>query len=317
MKDARYQTEALAFSPDDKRLAVTTTDLLLVIDVHSPATNVRQFDVQGTCGVSLAWNESSDALLVCGTLLRLADGASCVVKPSPHPSSAREFSAYGAFWLDSEHVVLRSGEILDLACRHVGKWQLEPTWYIGAVAASKGWVLLEHSEGQGSKTVCEYSIMDRASHCALNGWTTRKLPCGVSRMAEGAEALCTDGERLHCWAINGGKEIPVPRQVRGYRLNQAATSSARVIAEKWEYDRGPWWDLLLTWRVPVDWPVLPRRRVVFDLRSGNRISSWRPRIQDSTNPFIEGRPYHCALSANGEFLAESGDGRLELYRLTP
>jgi hypothetical protein len=64
-------------------------------------------------------------------------------------------------------------------------------------------------------------------------------------------------------------------------------------------------------------PPLPRRRVVFDIRSGNWISSWKPRIQESRSPYIVDHPYHCALSTSGEFLAESGDGGLELYRLAP
>jgi hypothetical protein len=146
-------------------------------------------------------------------------------------------------------------------------------------------------------------------------------------LAVGAEAWCfslhgqniTKNGKLHCRAINGGKEIPVPKQVRDYELTQAATSSARVVVEKWEYDRSsPWWTWPLTWWVPYPGsPPLPRRRVVFDIRSGNWISSWKPRVQDSRSPYIVDHPYHCALSTSGDFLAESGDGGLELYRLAP
>jgi len=49
---------------------------------------------------------------------------------------------------------------------------------------------------------------------------------------------------------------------------------------------------------PVTGPSLPARRVVFDLRSGNLIASWKPRIQDSRSPYIADHPYHCALSAS-------------------
>jgi hypothetical protein len=328
-----HETLRLAFSPDDQRLAVTISHYefrtenthLLIVDVHSPETNVRQFHLPATCGADLAWNESGNALLVCGTLLRLADGSSC--DATLLPSAVRESSGIKAFWLDSEHVVRsNTGVMLDMACKPVDKWQLEPTWQIGGVAASRGWVLLSHVKGQYPKTACEYAIMDRASRLASSGWPGRKLPCGSGMMlVVGAEAVCSsvDGGnrtkgKLHCWAINGGKEIPVPKQARGYVLNQAATSSARVVAEKWEYDRDPWWESLLFWWVPYPGSsALPRRRAVFDLLSGNWISSWKPRIQDSTSPDVEDHPYHCALSANGEFFAESGDGGLELYRLAP
>ena len=88
---ARDETRSLAFSPDDQRLAVAiahsgfgpgrTLQLrthLLIINVHSPGTNVRQFDLLNTCGSDLAWNAGGNALLVCGRLLQLANGASCV-----------------------------------------------------------------------------------------------------------------------------------------------------------------------------------------------------------------------------------------------
>lgn len=319
----------LAFSPDDQRLAVTITHNgpspdekthsgvhLLVVDLHSPETNVQQFDLSDTCGRGLAWNPTSNALVVCGTVLRLADGASCDATGSP--AIFREYSQLKAFWLDSEHVIRsHTGEILDMACQQVGKWPLKPSWLIGAVAPSKGWVLLQHTEKRQTDLLCEYSIVDGVSHRELNGWPMRKSPCGANMtMAAGAEALCfnVEGGRLRCRAINGGKEIPVPSQARKYLVSQAATSSTRILIEKWGYE-DPWWarflSLLLFWWVPEDGPPpIPMRRAVLDLHSGSWISSWKPRIQASMD-----HPYHCALSASGEFLAESGDGSLELYRL--
>ena len=202
---------------------------------------------------------------------------------------------------------------------------MEPGWEIVSVAASRGWVLLKHSE-EPPIWVCKYSIVDRSSHCPLKGWPTRKLPCGFATMAVGAEALCfdlvgdVDYERLHCRAINGGREIPIPKQVRGYELIQTAISSDRVVADRWKHDHDPWWSQLLFWWLwsPIqESPSLPRRRVLFDLRSGHRMSSWKPRIQQSTSPTVLDWPYRCALSPSGEFLAEGGDGLLELYRLSP
>jgi hypothetical protein len=313
-----HETIEQAFSADDKRLAVTITHHqrefgtvlfnahLLIIDVHSPETNVRQFDLSGNCGVDVTWNERGDALLVCGTLLRLGDGTTCMADPWSQYRVAK------AFWLDSEHVVRWNGEILDLACKQVGNWQLQPAWRIDAIANSKGWVLLSHSEGTRPNVTCEYSIADRASQRALSGWPTRKSPCGMNVvLAVGAEALCYQlggvniaNAKLHCWAVNGGKEIFVPKRLRDYVFNQAAVSSSLVVVDRWKYPR--FTDLM---------PPLPQQRGIFDFRSGTWISSWKPRIQQSTSPYVADRPYHCALSARSEFLAESGDGTLELYRI--
>ena len=334
-----HETEDLAFSPDDQRLAVTITHHELspdkklrsnvhvfVFDEHSRETDVHQFDLFERCGSGLAWNETGSALLVCGTVLRLADGGSCY--PVNLASVARKSIRPTVLWLDSEHIVLsQTGEILDMACTQVGKWPLEPGWRIGAVADSKNWVLLEHCEQHPPNWACEYSIVDSVSSHALLGWPAKKSPWGASPMlAVGAEVLClqllegknvTNG-RLHCWAIKGGNEIPVPKKARKTVPNQAATFSARAIVEKWEYDRDPWWNQLLFWWVPVPgFPPLPRQRVVLDLRSGQWISAWKPRIQDSHSPYITDHAYHCALSARGDLVAESGDGEVDLHRLAP
>jgi hypothetical protein len=312
----------VAFSPDDKLLAVTLGHVervsgrdvrfdthLLVVEVASPEANVRQFDLTKTCGVDLSWNERGDMILVCDVILRPADGATCAVN-SPPPGYSNP-----AYWLDSDHVVRSDGGIFDLGCKRVDTWQLEQGWQVNAVAPSKGWVLQWNAEGPLAGVVCLYSIVDRTLHQELNGWPTRQSPCGVNmKLAVGAGALCfnlysenTNGT-LHCRAVDGGLEIPVPKQVRRYQMAQAATSSARVVAEKWEEDRGPWWALLLMWWVPVPgYPLVPIKGAAFDLRSRRLLSSWKPRIQDS------GSPYVAALSSGGEFLAESGDGVLELY----
>ena len=107
------ETRALAFSPDDKYLALASFNgHTVVVDVQAPKTNIRSFDLAGGCGVDLAWNKSSDVLLVCGTLVRLGDGTTCRVS----------YGVSNSFWLDSQHIVHSTGEILDLSCRLVGQW---------------------------------------------------------------------------------------------------------------------------------------------------------------------------------------------------
>jgi hypothetical protein len=302
----RHETEAVAFSPDDTRLAVTVThhqqvaernflrnSHLFIMDVNSPEANVRQFDLSQTCGVGLTWNERGDAILVCGKILRLVDGATCTVSPAP-PGLSRHYSPYQAFWLDSDHVIRRNGDTLDLACNQVDRRPV-PACTIGAVA-------------------------QRLSESKLL-W-----PCQPERrLAAGADAYCfstyypsagkTD---LQCRAIQGDSEIPVPKQLREYRVTQATHSSGRFIADKWEPPHKPWWEVLFFWWAPdAGSHSLPQKRVVFDLHTGKLISSWKPQIQTSNSAHLEDWPHHCAISGHGELVAESGDGVLEVYRLAP
>jgi hypothetical protein len=321
-----HEISSLAFSPDDQQLALTITHVefppagrwqfqthLLITDVRSPERSIRQFDLREPCGGDLAWNEGGNALVICGhSVLRLGDGTICNAGGQIH-------------WLNSTQVIRsNTGEILTLGCEPVGTWPLEATWEIGEIAASEGWILLWHTKGQRPDIVSEFSIVEYASRQAPPGWRGRNQEFGSPpTFAEGADAVCssvTISGGPHCWAIRGGKEIPVPKQARGYSISRSSASSPRVLAEKWDYERDPWWDWLLTrllfWWVPEDWdpPRIGQRQVVFDLRSGKWLSSWGTRISNPIRPF---HPHHYALSANGELLAESGDGGLELYRLAP
>ena len=82
---------ALAFSPDGSKLAATMDDHyaaggfkthLLILDAQDPQGPFRQFDIE-TCGNFLAWAPDGNALLVCGTVVRLDDGSSCDLFRTP------------------------------------------------------------------------------------------------------------------------------------------------------------------------------------------------------------------------------------------
>ncbi len=334
----RHETRAVAFSPNAKRLAVTvqhvernaSTQLafhahLLILDVASPETDPDQFDLPDNCGVDLKWNSRGDALLVCGALLRLADRATCsAAEPIPLPrfsSLSREFGPYRAWWLDSDYVVRPTGGVLDLHCERTDRWQTEQGWQIIETAPSQNWLLLRSAEGLPVPTTCRYSVVNRQSHQPLPGWPTGKSPCGSAvGIAAGAGMMCqTVEQKLRCLTVNGGRDIAPPKQLLKYRLDQTSDSSARVVAQRWDYDHDPWWTWLL---LPLLWfgddpggPALPKQAAILDLTTGKTLSSWKPKIQDSRSPHVEDWPFHLSLSSKGDLLAESGDGTLELFRV--
>lgn len=365
-----HDSGGLAFSPDGLRLAAVLVHTrfphgsvhILILDLQTPNANVREIDISDTCGAELTWNEAEDALLVCGTVIRLSDGGSC--DATDLRANMRWLGGSNVYWLDAQHVLQgQSGDVLDRDCQPAGRWPLAPGWQVNGIVASKGWVLLTHTEqhlkDQRPTWTCQISIVDRDSRHALSGWPSPKLQ-RVSQvvLAAGAQALCynADGD-LRCQAggtglvaqvpdlrvppgrtgscptftrcaehqgqnragdRHGGQNIRLPKPMRHCAIAQASTSSARVIAEKWESAHSPWWEMVLFWWFPADpgaVPALPRVRMVFDLRSGQEISVWKPRIQKTTSPFTTDHPWHCALSADGRLLAESGDGIVGLYQL--
>jgi hypothetical protein len=336
--NARHEMRDLAFSPDGKQLALTITHdwvatdrhmhantHLIVINVDSPEANARQFGLSETCGRGLSWNEAQNTLLVCGTLLRLADGGACDASVRSVPPPLREFSSFGLYWLDAEHVIRsNTGEILDMNCEKVASWPLESGWFVAAVAPSRDWLVMERRDETGPAPSCQYSILGRSSRRVLAEWPTPKLPCSTMLPVVASAVVClgigfgrSTEAGLHCWEVDGRKEIPIPKQWSTYEVFHPAASSPRVVAEKWQSDRDPWWTYLLGPLIG-DYPgsmPFPRERAVLDLRAGERISAWKPHIQDSRSPLIANHPYRCALSLDGRFVAEAGDGVVDLYRL--
>jgi hypothetical protein len=125
--------------------------------------------------------------------------------------------------------------------------------------------------------------------------------------------MCSNNEKLVCREMNGGKEIALPKEMRSSRPKQASASSSRFVTFVWETWRDPGW----AWLVPpplligYEGTPVPGYDAVFDLRTGTMIYSRQTRAHASKSS------YNLALSATGEFLAESGDGVVELNRLAP
>jgi len=76
---------AIAFSPDGKQLAVAADDHrtrttigthILVMDVAAPQATLRQYEVD-SCGAPLEWAPQGEAILACGSLLKLPGGETC------------------------------------------------------------------------------------------------------------------------------------------------------------------------------------------------------------------------------------------------
>jgi WD40 repeat protein len=314
----------LAFSPDGSKIAVTMDDHyqariwkthLLIVDVQSPQAPFRQFDLE-TCGNDLIWSPDGGALLVCGRIVRLDDGSSCDLAPVRN-AAYRGVLVSHSFWFSADRVILFNRTIADLSCRPVDKWTIAGDWYVEDTMPERGWMLLRESvtrPAANGRTFSfpDYAIADRDLHRLTSSLLVQTAAWSSgTMMAPGAGAVCSSlapvgRSALQCWKIPGGEVIPLPPNLTDYEVTQASRASPRVVAERW----GSHWWLL------YDEVGHMASRIVMELPSGRQIAPLKPRPQrEGSLPFVENRYFKCALSPDGDLLAEGGDGSLRLYRL--
>jgi WD40 repeat protein len=310
----------LAFSPDGKRLAVTMDDHydtdgfkthLLILDVQSPQKAFRQFDLQ-TCGNFLAWAPGGNALLVCGTVVRLDDGSSCNLLQTPlERASSNVVNSF--YWYDTDRVIRSNRLTKDLSCRPLGRWQSKENWAVAATAPSNGWMILQQSFQRAidGKTLAysNYAIADRDSTTLTSGIFLPDSYGNVDlQMVPGAAAVCASKGTLKCWTLPGGSPIIIATDLADHVVTRVSSNSPVVIAERWGFSA---WNLLKITPEKLD-------LIVVDIRSGRRLGSVKPRTQHgnyASQSNIRNWYFQYALSPNGDFLAEGGDGELRLFQL--
>ena len=281
----------------------------------------------------MSWNGSSTAILVCGTILRVRDGTTCAIDSR---FSGRGFPGRSVFWLDSERVIRRDGTIFDLGCKEAAHFPIAGGWDIVDVADAKRWVALggpfrylNREPGTQPRFAdlvtarsTQMMIVDLTSRLSVKGWDAGRKTANNSNIMQvlGGDAICfgdpafyeSDKQYLRCARVNGGREIHIPWGLRSSRIAGSAFSSSRIVLEKWDTARPPFW---LWWAPLLEPPEFAHERIVLDLNSGHTIASWKVRIQQDDS-FVRST-YFSAISPDGSYIAESGEARLDLDQLGP
>jgi len=317
----------LAFSPDGSSLAATMDDHydaggfkthLLILDVKNPQRAFRQFDLE-TCGNFLAWAPDGNALLVCGNVVRLDGGSSCDMRRT---ALERTFNlvSNNIYWFGTGRVIRGDRSTTDLSCRPLGTWETDGKWAVAGTVPAKGWMFLRQSVQRtiDGKTLPynNYAIADRDSHALTSGiFLADSFGDANTIMVPGATAVCASVTHpgqynwaLGCWNLPDGPAIHIATNLANYIVTRASTYSPVVVAERWGFHA---WNLL---RITPDKLSL----IVVDLRSGHRLATLKPRTQHgnyASQSNIRNWYYQYALSPNGDFLAEGGDGELRIFQL--
>jgi WD40 repeat protein len=313
------QITTLAFSPDGKQLAVAAgarsrtrggqaPTQVLLLNPENPGDQSKRFDV-APCASPLTWAPSGGALLVCDTIVKIADGSSC----DSHPPDLRDVNGglSPAVWIDPRHL-LQLSALFDTDCARSGSWApvskgTPGKWGIADTAPDRGWALIWRRVGVRPNESDAYSVEDIRSRELIGkpvSLTAQFLPKAI--FVPGERAWCGWTERRpRCWSVESGKEIHLSSALGGLEFKSAAALSPRAIVEHWGISHGFLSDLF---------PATLKRRAVYDFSSQAIVASWEivPHTLDLTQ-----EPDSCAISPDGQFVAESGDGVVRLYRLTP
>lgn len=202
----------------------------------------------------------------------------------------------------------------DLSCRPLGTWQSKGNWAVAATAPSKGWMILQQSfqraiDGK-SLAYGNYAIADRDSATLTSDIFLADSYGDVDlKMVPGAAAVCASKGTLRCWNLPGGSAIPITTDLAGHMVTRVSSNSPVVIAERWGFSA---WNLLKITPEKLD-------LIVVNIRSGRRLGSVKPRTQrgyDASQSNIRNWYFQYALSPDGDFLAEGGDGELRLFQLS-
>ena len=85
-----------------------------------------------------------------------------------------------------------------------------------------------------------------------------------------------------------------------------AVHSSRIVASDYQRVMYP--------PFSFEYGKLLKRRVVWDFRGSRELASWRPELQSYMG---EEEPFKFAISPNGQYVAEGGNGIIRLFKIEP
>jgi hypothetical protein len=317
----KFPVAALGFSPDGKRIALTGTEtkkndgkligLLLVIPVGASEEGVKSFEAD-PMSAFLQWSPSLDAIVVNSVLIRLDAGASCSLPNIVHfisgdhfvgqtrgvsPDSATRFATY------------------DMTCHPSKAWETPERWYMLDVSIQRHLVLVNNPFKENLLVDPDDGRIVR--RWPVGNWPVLEGPNG--KFADRGTALCggvsvqdaPQRSTLRCWNADTGRVIGDAPAEHATGPFVTSRSSTRVVFSEAGYVRG---------LIP-DFDTHPYKgAAVWDFATGEKLASWRPRTQTWTElglrpPKRITEPSKFAISNDGQFLAEGGDGKLTVYKI--
>ena len=323
---------AVSFSPDGQRLAAVVgksmdQESLVLVDRANPGTNGARYEVHTPFGgepelsvlqSGISWSLSGAAIALM-SIVSTSDGKAC-------PLPQQTFFFFGADYvagLDPTSMRRHTGNMperllfFDAACQDDGTWEIPYGWYISDASADRGLLclLLISPPGvrPGQPETLEVLVASPSDRTFIHRWSIPAVHLGLL-FADSGKVLCgLAGTAKHgsarCWSVDTGKEVAATKGLNIHQPMRTALHAQRAILS--HYGWGIDWEDFRTKTGAL------KKRVIWDFGTGRELASWKPKWQRLGSADELEEPYKFAISPDGNYVLEGGDGVLTLYKIEP
>jgi hypothetical protein len=321
---------ALRFSPDGRKLAVIADvfgakedrkSRVLVASLNHPPEKVEQFEIPfgvsenelgRSAELNFGWAPSGDIVYAVGKVIHLRNRTSCDL---PDESVfINDDVALSARPAPSYRPTGTPITLYNQNCEERGKWEVPEIWGIDDVSPVRDLISVVRDIIAEQRQ--ERLIVDPLGRKVLQRWPGG--PIGDWEFADSGRAVCAGGAVLEsnrapatCRDVDTGRVI---RQTRtnGVEPIAAAAHATRVVVS--DYRRRK---ILFDY----EYRTVFKGRYVWDFGSGQELARWYPESETYPDVFSPSKqitePFRFALSPDGQYVAEGGNGKLRLYRIEP
>jgi hypothetical protein len=315
----RVPVEALSFSPDGKQIALIGADAtgepgqlvspLLVVRIGAGIVGIKAFEVPA--GVTTPdWSPSGEAIVINSLLVHLDTGVTCRL-----PNIVRFLSKDQMIGQTREAPPSRASQfsLLDTSCHAIREWKSPEEWYLTDVSIERHLLLM-------NRPLEENLLVDPDNGSVVRRWSMGTWPVWAGpggKFANNGIALCNEisldnaakGRSFSCWATDTGDLIGYAPADYASSPFAVATKSSRIIFSEYRYKPG----------LVRDFDSHPYKgAAVWDYLTGEMLAYWQPETQSyfrlGTHQILHG-PSQFAISPDGQYVAEGGNGELTVYRI--
>lgn len=330
---------ALRFSPDGQQVAAALTwylpggkivSNLIVMQTQHPNDNIRKFDIQGIANdylstlPAITWSPSADGITAGDTVIRLDEGRTCELTDNrEHGFIRADRIVASSFPTAPEKIAGGIGptkfDIFDGNVHLRDSWELARGIKVADISADRG---LFYARVTGFPRATEDLVIDYMAKA-----TVRSSPFwgGNARFVNSGRTICSgrsadyplarppEKRPVRCFDVDTGATIGEANNINGGEPIFGAANASRIIAHDLRPARIPF--------TGGEYGTILKRRVVWDFQTNTEIVSWVPPTQTfdfylKTGPPKQIKePFRVAISPDGEYIAEGGNGLVRMYRI--